>query len=47
MDEKLLAKIRKMADSPNWEVREYAAVEIKKNKRQIFLRIFTRLEKMD
>ena len=37
MDEKLLAKIRKMADSPDWEVREGAAVEIKKINDKFFL----------
>ena len=37
MDEKLLAKIRRMADSPNWEIREDAAVEIKKINDKFFL----------
>jgi len=37
MDEKLLAKIRKMADSSDWEVREDAAVEIKKINDKFFL----------
>jgi len=30
MDNKLLQKIRKMADSKNWHIKEDAAVEIKK-----------------
>ncbi|MCD6528315.1 HEAT repeat domain-containing protein [bacterium] len=37
MDEKLLIKIRKMADSPEWGVREDAAVEIKKINDKFFL----------
>jgi len=40
MDEKLLAKIRKMADSSDWEVREDAAVEIKKINDKFFLEYF-------
>jgi len=37
IDKKLLAKIRKMADSPNWEVREDAASEIKRINDKFFL----------
>lgn len=37
IDKKLLAKIRKIADSPKWEVREDAAVEIKKINDKFFL----------
>ncbi|GAB4285993.1 MAG: hypothetical protein Kow0081_4000 [Candidatus Dojkabacteria bacterium] len=37
VDKKLLAKIKKMADSSNWEVREDAASEIKKINDKFFL----------
>ncbi|MCD6471120.1 hypothetical protein J7K86_01155 [bacterium] len=37
IDKKLLAKIRKMADSPEWGIREDAAVEIKKINDKFFL----------
>ena len=37
IDKKLLAKIREMADSPKWGVRENAAVEIKKINDKFFL----------
>lgn len=37
MNEKLLAKIRKMADSSDWEVREDAAGEIRKINDKFFL----------
>lgn len=39
MDTKFLKKIRKIADSPDWKIREAASVEIKKSMIIIF-RIF-------
>ena len=38
IDKKLLTKIKKMADSPDWRVRENAAVEIKKINDKFFLK---------
>ena len=45
IDKKLLAKIRKMADSPEWGVREDAAVEIKKINDKFFLEYLPTWEK--
>lgn len=45
IDQKLLAKIRKMADSSDWGVREDAAVEIKKINDKFFLEYLAVWEK--